>query len=98
VKDRSFDTLTRRATIMALGAAGLGGLAASVAAAKKKRKRGDVNKLCKTQIEPCALTLTGQCGEDPACIEAMTACCAILGTCNFTEMFACFEAFYEPQP
>jgi hypothetical protein len=98
VKVRSFNALTRRATVMTLGAAGLGGLAAAIADAKSKKKKGDVNKLCKTQIEPCELTLTGQCGEDPECIEAMTACCAILGTCNFTEMFACFEAFYESQP
>ncbi len=88
----SLDALTRRASLMALGAAGLAGLANSnIAGAKKRKKKGDVNKLCKKQVGQCTTLLTAACGDQPTC-PALVACCSSFGTCNATEFITCFNA------
>jgi hypothetical protein len=90
VESRAFDAWTRRASLLTLGIAGLGTLGAPLADAKKrKKKKGDVNKFCKTQVEPCVTLLPESCGGNEECIEAMTACCAFLGTCDYLGLVDC---------
>jgi hypothetical protein len=93
VDETSFAGLTRRASLMTLGASGLVAFVNSkTAGAKKhkKKKKGDVNKLCKRQIGACSTFLTARCGGQPYCAAAL-ACCSILGSCDATAFFTCFN-------
>lgn len=85
----SFDAWTRRASLIAAGAAGLATLAIPIAGAakkKNKKKKGDVNKLCKTQIAPCEAFF-----NDPD----RDACCAFWGTCDIAGFFDCLAALVD---
>jgi hypothetical protein len=90
----TFEALTRRASLMSLGTAGLIALTNPfVAGAKKKQgknkgKNGDVNKLCKGQVGECTTALTALCAGDPDC-QDLIACCSNLGRCNFTSFLDC---------
>jgi hypothetical protein len=86
----SFDALSRRASLMTLGTAGLAALASplTVDAKKKKKKKGDVNKLCKRQIGECNTFVTITCAGDPECLDALP-CCQELKTCDFAGFLNC---------
>ena len=93
--------LSRRGLLRtgALGAAGLGlGLStqhhAEAAKGKrgKKNKKGDVNKLCKTQVTDCETLLTSACGGDPKCLNTVQTCCPALSTCDLGGFLACLRA------
>lgn len=96
MRTSAFDSVTRRASLAVLGTSGLATLLqADVAAAKKKRgkkKKGDVNKLCKPQVAQCEAIFTPQCGGDPECLAVVDQCCPLIGTCNFAGMIDCFQA------
>jgi hypothetical protein len=91
------DVLSRRGVLRGatLGTFGLGlGLAGPLAIdAKKKKhkKKGDVNKLCKTQVVQCVDLLSVTCAGDPDCLNTVQTCCPVLGTCNIGGFFACIE-------
>jgi len=89
--DVTFDALSRRASLLTLGPAGVAALASPIAASakKKKKKKGDVNKLCKKQVQPCLDFLTAACAGEPSCL-AVLGCCSILGSCNTTQFLTCF--------
>jgi hypothetical protein len=100
---QAFDALTRRASLVAVGGAGLTALTLSdPAPAKKKKKKnkkkGDVNKLCKTQVQVCVDALTQECGEpvNPICQAIIDQCCPKFGTCDFTGFFTCAEELSAP--
>jgi hypothetical protein len=95
----SFDALTRRTSLMSLGAAGVTALARPFAAdAKKKRKnhkKGDINKLCKTQVEPCISFQIDACGDNPSCKVNLHRCCQFFATCDPTGFWTCLiDAFH----
>jgi len=90
-----FATVTRRAAIWTLGAAGLA-IPGNANAKKdrKKRKNGDVNKLCKKQVGRCVTVFTAACQglpEEgvPQCLEFVERCCPLLGSCKTTEFLGC---------
>jgi hypothetical protein len=108
----SFDRLTRhtaseisrRTTLMALGAAGLSALTGTVVAEAKGGKKKNKNRQnnqpaplecppapvdrCLAQADECTTVITGACAGDPAC-TAKAVCCSLLETCNATAFFAC---------
>ena len=92
---RTFDRVTRRASLLALGAAGLAGVfartATEPAAAKKKQ-----NHACKKQTDQCVAVFTPGCAGDPACLATLDLCCPIIGRCDFNGLFDCFEAQFHP--
>jgi hypothetical protein len=82
----SFDAFTRRASLVAAGVAGLTAFANPIAADGKKKKRkknGDVNKLCKPQVAQCEAAFD---------LPNAQACCAILGTCDIAGFFDCLRS------
>jgi hypothetical protein len=85
--------LTRRASLMTLGTAGVTALAGPFAGKAKNKKKhkhksGDVNKLCKTQVDPCISTLTPGC-DDAFCVVTIRRCCQFFGTCDVTGFITC---------
>jgi hypothetical protein len=91
VNRNTFDALTRRASLMALGAAGISAMGQTDRmSAKKKRKKGDVNKLCKRQVSQCLDFYLPQC-EDGACLARFNRCCPQFGTCNFFGFYDCIR-------
>jgi hypothetical protein len=95
----NFDTLTRRASLLGLGTAGLAAFAVPLAAdgkKKKKRKKGDVNQLCKQQVGECDIFVTGTCEGDAECLAEASACCPLLATCDFNGFLTCLQAALQP--
>jgi hypothetical protein len=104
----AFDALTRRASLLSLGVAGLtaavsGPLAAGAKnknkKAKKKLKKKQKQK-CQSQVEPCEAVLTANCEDtnqgDPdglaECLATQPPCCESLGTCDVEGFFTCLIA------
>lgn len=89
----SFAGLTRRGSLLTAGAVGLVALAGPMVGAGKKRrkkKKGDINKLCKQEVNDCVTTLTAAC-EDAMCVAAVQICCPKLATCDFTGLVTCIQ-------
>ncbi|HEX5498335.1 MAG TPA: hypothetical protein VFX03_03875 [Thermomicrobiales bacterium] len=97
MNDRSFDRLTqragrgvsRRASLLAFGGAGLAGVFAGAetetARAKHKKNR------CKKQTDQCIAVFTPGCNGKSACLELVQRCCPIIGKCEFNEFFDCVQ-------
>ena len=84
--------LTRRASLVSLGAAGITA-AIPPLASQAGKKKGDANKRCKKQVAPCKSFFTLQCGDaanSPEC-AAVLACCESLKTCNFAGFVTCLS-------
>jgi hypothetical protein len=100
---QTFDRLTRRASLLTFGMAGMARLTGSLAAdakrhhkKRKKRKKGDATKLCKLQVDQCIEDATINCQtlpeeRIPQCLAAVDLCCPILGTCDFDGFFLCTQ-------
>lgn len=85
-------SLTRRASLVALGAAGLSA-AVPPRVVKGKKKKGKANKRCKPQVAQCKSFFAIDCGGDlssPECTALLT-CCESLGTCNFDGLITCLQ-------
>ena len=115
MNDRSFDSLSRqtaggisrRTSLLSLGAAGLMAAlaspftadAAQVSADKKGHKKKKKTKtqpppdLCAPQVEECTALLTNLCGGLAECQDSI-ACCSFLGTCRASAFIACFVASF----
>lgn len=87
-----FDTLSRRTSLTAIGAAGLAALALPLATEAKKK--GDSNKRCKKQVGQCEIAINEQLGGGPE-LAPLLACCQKLKTCNMTAFLACLQANSE---
>ena len=88
--------LTRRASLLTLGAAGLKAAAFPTAASAKKKhgkkKNEDANALCKRQIASCTTFFNAASAGNPAFLARVAQCCPLLGTCQLAETFACLSA------
>ena len=93
----SFDALTRRASIVTLGAAGLAATLGGSFTADAKKKGGKNKKKktctnpCPAQVASCTTALTNICAGDPGCQDSI-ACCSSLGTCDVSGFLACVIA------
>ena len=103
--DRSFDSLTRhaaggvsrRGSLITLGAAGLAAALSAPFAVEAKKKHGRKKKRqqsppppdrCTPQVEPCTAFMTSVCGGAAACPNQI-ACCSHFGSCDSSGFFAC---------
>jgi hypothetical protein len=97
----AFDALTRRASLIVVGTAGLAASFASPIAtsarnkAKKKLKKKQLQK-CQAQIGQCSAIFTANCeasstnpDELQECLDTFIPCCEPLGTCGFNAFFVC---------
>jgi hypothetical protein len=84
----SFDALTRRASLVALGAAGIAALGQTDRISAKKKR--DVNQLCKRQVSQCLDFYLPRC-EDGSCLARFDRCCPQFGTCNFFGFYDCLR-------
>lgn len=88
----TIDAVTRRASLLALG---LAGLAAPHVSSAKKKKNGKKDDRCKKQVAKCEAGLADLClagfGEEdvPECLELFGPCCAFLKNCDTGKAFAC---------
>ena len=96
--DGSFDALTRRASLLSLGAAVLAAALASPFTADAKKKGGkNKNKkkkcpdLCTPQVAQCTTAITTLCAGEPTCLDS-ALCCPSLASCDFSGFFACLVA------
>jgi hypothetical protein len=94
MNDVTFEALTRRASLLILGAAGAAALASPIAVDAKNKTKKKARKKCKKQVAPCItiLTETNCGGGDPDCIAQIQQCCQLVGTCDFTGFAACLAA------
>ncbi len=95
MNDLTFDHLTRRVSLAALGAAGVAGLlgqapatSARQSASKKAKKKAQ--KKCQNQVDQCTGSANLLCEDgDEDCRLSLIACCPELEDCNFTAFFGC---------
>jgi hypothetical protein len=90
---RGFDILSRRSSVLALGAAALSAIAGpSPARAKKHGKKA--NKKCRRQANTCIAFVTDTCNRqasDPEeCKGLFLPCCPPYATCDVATALACF--------
>lgn len=92
MNERSFDALTRRASLFTLGVVGLGVLVnPSAAAAKKKKDDKKARKRCRAQVAQCTTLVTDGCADNPECLKGLD-CCDFAGRCDFTGFLNCLLA------
>ena len=86
----AFDHLSRRASLTALGAAGVAGLLAHAPVAEGKQSTSKkAKKKCKKQVDQCVSSFTATCKGDPTCLATVQRCCPLVGTCDFPAFAAC---------
>jgi hypothetical protein len=86
----AFDRLSRRASLTALGTAGVVGLLAHAPAAEGKQSTSKkAKKKCKKQVDQCLSSFTAACAGDPTCLALTQKCCPLIGTCDFSAFAAC---------
>jgi hypothetical protein len=96
--------VSRRGSLLALGAAGLARLLigpsptkAKRGGKKKKKNRPECPPLpespCPAQVQTCKDFRTFRCNGDPTCLSSV-ACCDELGTCDFNGFFACLQRVF----
>lgn len=88
--ERAARGVSRRGSLLALGAAGLAGAfaGAEVDTAKAKHNKNR----CKKQTEQCISVFTPGCNGKPDCLATVDRCCPIIGRCDFNGFFDCVEA------
>lgn len=104
---RTFDAMTRRASLLTLGAAGLatlGSLWRPLAAGARKRNGKKAKKenkkfdqRCKKQVGPCESVLTANCNGDPGCLRGVP-CCSFFGKCDGVGFVTCVIESQQPEP
>ena len=99
MNDRSFDRLTqraargvsRRASLLALGAAGLAGARGLRRCRGGEQPAKHKTNACKKQTDQCVSVFTPGCAGDPDCLATLDRCCPIIGRCDFNGFFDCVE-------
>jgi hypothetical protein len=104
MNDLSFGTLvrravgrvSRRASLMTLGMAGLAALASPLSTVAKKRKKSAGKKArqkCQKQRGQCTTFLLPICaGGSADCVVRVQRCCALAGNCDPVGFFTCLNA------
>lgn len=98
MNDLTFDHLTRRSSLAALGAAGLTGLLAQTTSARQsasKKAKKQARKKCQNQVGQCLGNGDALCDGSQGCEDALPVCCQQLADCDFTGFFACVDAAFE---
>lgn len=107
MNDHSFDTfaeraargISRRASLMTLGTAGLAAVVAAPFSAdaknKKKCKKKDkkcpsLEEICAPQVEDCRNITAAVCGNDPGC-DRIVDCCEVFETCDVGAFIVCLS-------
>ena len=91
---RTFDALTRRASLLTVGT-GVAALAGPLSApARKGGKKGGnkANKKCGKQVGQCRAAVVDLCDGSQTCEDAQLPCCRFLSSCNFRKFIYCLEA------
>jgi hypothetical protein len=83
---RAVATVSRRASLSALGAAALGALGSPVRVEAGCRSK--CNKRCQAQSPDCAAAASFHCGGDQACQTRCINCCFDLRNCEESEVQA----------
>lgn len=87
----SMTRLSRRASLVTLGAASLSSAIPPLAARDKKKKKSDVNKRCKPQVDQCEAIFNIFCNGNLECLAGIR-CCESLSTCDFNGFATCLDA------
>lgn len=61
---------------------------------RKQKTHGGGKKIfarCTSQLPACATFAQQSCDGDADCLAAVTACCELLGACDFTAFVTCFD-------
>lgn len=98
MNDLTFDHLTRRSSLAALGAAGLTGLLAQATFAKQsasKKAKKQARKKCQNQVAQCLGNGDVFCNGIQECEDALPVCCQQLADCDFTGFFTCLTAAFD---
>lgn len=93
--DQRFDALTRRTSLMGLGAGALalaGMLPASARNTQSKKIKKKARQKCQSQVGQCEAEVLEICADDQACIDRQLPCCPALATCNLFSFFACISS------
>jgi hypothetical protein len=97
---RHASAISRRGSLLSLGAACIATLARSITGAAKNKSRKSNRKKCKNkasqqetdrcpeQVQPCTTFLDAFCGGRPECLDH-SACCAFLESCESTTFLTC---------
>jgi hypothetical protein len=89
VARRAAVAISRRATVMTVGGAGLAAaLGVPFTAARKSGKKRKKKNACQRQVGQCRGFFTNVCGSETGCPEAF-ACCELLANCNSGGFVAC---------
>ncbi len=89
MNDVSFDAVTRRGSLVALGAAGLAAaFGGPMAADAKQSTSKKAKKKCKQQVGKCTTAITTLCAGDPDCVVSVS-CCSLLATCDVSAFLLC---------
>jgi hypothetical protein len=95
MNDLTFDHLTRRASLTALGVAGVVGLlgqapAASARQSASKNAKKKAQQKCNNQVDQCIGSANVLCDNgDEECRSSVLACCPELEDCIFIGVFGC---------
>lgn len=112
MNEQTFDSLiqktargiSRRASILTLGATGLAAaLSAPISAdaKKKKCKKKDkkcpsLEEICAPQVEDCVSIVTAACGTGPDC-DRLLDCCEVFETCDVGAFVLCLGTPPPPE-
>jgi len=98
MNDLHFDSLTRRASLTALGVGGLAVLASPLTTAAKQKhknarnaKTNKAKERCETQVAQCTDFISAACPGDAACVAKFQPCCTFSGQCDFTGFITCLQ-------
>ncbi|MDQ2652938.1 MAG: hypothetical protein M3Z20_07820 [Chloroflexota bacterium] len=90
--ERTFDTLTRRASLLGLGV-GIAAFSSPLTAGAKKNKNKKIKKKakkkCQDQIPQCQAEIIALCQGNQSCLDAELPCCPTLADCNLIAFFGC---------
>jgi hypothetical protein len=85
---RAVATVSRRASLSALGAAALGVIASSDRVEAGSNCGKKCNKRCQAQSPTCAAAASTRCLNNDACLSKCLGCCVNLRNCEQSEVSA----------
>jgi hypothetical protein len=83
---RAVATVSRRASLSALGAAALGAIASPAGVEAGCGRK--CNKRCRAQSPTCAAAASTRCLNNDACLSKCLGCCVNLSNCEQSEVSA----------